>query len=122
MNSSMKAVNENNFDAFLQIDVNQGNNVTYISSCDATCPEDCSEVNQLIISYMIKGMFKIEFHRGDNPQEKMDIIIGCSTYPNTSESVSACLRNFNYTHHPNAKLLPKDCGEQKTGWENSVSQ
>ena len=113
----MKAVNEINFDAFLQIDVDQGNNVTYISSCDATCPEDCS-----IDLYSIKGLIKNEFHKGDNPEEKMDIIIGCSTYPNTSDSVRACLRNFNYTNHPNAKLLPKDCGEQKTGWENSVSQ
>ena len=112
----MKAVDESNFVAFLQIDVNQGNNKTYISSCDATCPEDCS-----INFYLIKGLVKNEFHNGDNPQEKMEIIVGCSTYPNASDSVRTCMRNFNYTKHDSAKLLPKDCGEQKTGWANSVS-
>ena len=90
--------------------MNLENNVTYISSCNTTCPEDCSTE------------FSVEFHKGDNPQEKMEIIVGCSTYPNTSDTVRDCWRNFDYTKHPNADLLPKNCGKQKSGWENSVSQ
>ena len=109
MNFQTKAVHSNNLDAFLQIGLNQENNVTYISSCNTTCPEDCSTE------------FSLEIHKGDNPQEKMEIIVGCSTYPNTSDSVRACLRNFDYTKHHHAYLLPENCGEQKSGWKNSVS-
>ena len=108
--SQTKAIHPNNLDALLQIGMNQENNVTYVSSCNTTCPEDCSTD------------FSSEFHKSDNPKEKMDIIIGCSSYPNTSDSVRACLRKFDYTKHPNAELLPKNCGEQRTGWKNSVSQ
>ena len=109
-NFQTKAVHTNNLNVFLQIGMTQENNVTYISSCNTTCPEDCSTD------------FSLEFHKGDNPKEKMDIIIGCSTHPNTSDTVRDCLRNFDYTKHPNAHLLPKNCGEQKSGWENTVSQ
>ena len=94
----------------LQIKKNQENNAMLVSSCNTTCPEDCS------------AKFVTEFHKGDNTEENVDIIIGCSTYPNISESVKDCMKDFDYTKHPNAKLLPKTCGKQKSGWSNSVRE
>ena len=56
----------------------------------------------------------------DEPSKSYSVMIGCSTFPNISESVASCMKNFDYTKHPSADLLPKSCGKQKTGWKNSV--
>ena len=58
----------------------------------------------------------------NEPSNNYSVMIGCSTYPNVSESVSMCMKIFNYTQHPNADLLPKHCGKQKSGWQNSVKK
>ena len=81
-----------------------------VSTCNKTCPEDCP------------SQFSSEFYRKHNPKDKIKVVMGCSAFPNTSGSISACMQHFNYKKHPNEYLLPKQCGKQKSGWKNSVSQ
>ena len=97
------------FTFYLQLGEDPKTKSFIVSSCKKTCPEDCT------------SQFSSEFHKEHDPNEKLTVVMGCSAFPNTSSSVHACMRSFNYTQHPYAYLLPKQCGKQKSGWKNSVS-
>ena len=77
-------------------------------NCNNTCPEDCA-----------KNYFATLKHVNDS-SKTFNVKFGCSTFPNISQKVESCKKDFNYTSHPNANELPKTCGKQKSGLSNSV--
>ena len=74
------------------------------------CPEDCANETWSLVKAETKEHTNIEIH------------LSCSRIPSVTETVEECMEDFDYSRHPNMRLLPKKCGYQSTGAYSTVKR
>ena len=79
------------------------------TNCTSTCPEDCANETWSLVKDETKEHTNIEIH------------LSCSKIPSVTETVEECMKDFDFSKHPNMELLPnKKCGKQSTGAYSTV--